>query len=208
VIPGGDNFLIALPPRSIGDLFVDFEGDPFLMDGGLEYLFGIIEAVDDHSHYRALWGHDRIQEAQAFEAFVDRVTHRIGADPSAHVYHYAQYEVAALHRLAKRHHTREAEVERLIGDGVFVDLYRVVKQTLLISRESYSLKTLEDLYMPPRTDAITNGGGSIVAYETWRETGNDDLLHLLAEYNRRDCESTLGLRDWLGRMSLTASGVK
>ena len=34
--------LSRLPEPSLGDIFFDFEGDPFVGDGGLEFLFGYV----------------------------------------------------------------------------------------------------------------------------------------------------------------------
>ena len=45
-------------------------------------------------------------------------------------------------------------------------------------------------------DAAT-AGASVVYYERWRETGDDELLAKIHEYNRTDCISTQLLRDWL-----------
>src|SRR5207248_7946174 len=59
--------LAALPAPSRGDLFFDIEGDPYVLDGGLEYLFG----VAGPDGYRAWWAHDRAAEKVAFEEFVD-----------------------------------------------------------------------------------------------------------------------------------------
>src|SRR6185369_10567343 len=78
-----------------------------------------------------------------------------------------------------------------------VDLHRVVKQGVLVSQESYSLKMLEALYRAPRTTAVAGGMGSVVAYEEWRESGEGQRLDEIAAYNRDDCLSLLGLRDWL-----------
>ena len=38
-----DKGLTSLPPPRPGDLFFDIEGDPFALDDGVEYLFGILE---------------------------------------------------------------------------------------------------------------------------------------------------------------------
>jgi len=189
--------LCALPPPSVGDLFFDMEGDQFVEDGGLEYLFGITEVVDGEPRYHAFWAHDRAQEKAAFEALVDFVMARLDRDPQLHVYHYAGYETAALKKLMCRHGTREDEVDRLLRGGTLVDLYQVVRQGVRVSKESYSLKSLEAFYMPRREDAIVDAASSIVAYERWIETGDGALLDSLAAYNQRDCESTLLLRDWL-----------
>jgi hypothetical protein len=82
-----------------------------------------------------------------------------------HVYHYAHYEVTALKRLMGMHGTREEEVDDLLRNEVFVDLYKVVRQGLRISQPSYSIKKVEVFYMEPRDTSVTDGEDSIVAYE-------------------------------------------
>jgi len=86
---------------------------------------------------------------------------------------------------------------------VLVDLYRVVRQGIRLSTDSYSLKKVERLYMPAREESIADAAGSMVMYERWltsREDGsqgNATLLDEIAMYNQRDCVSTAQLRDWL-----------
>ena len=114
-----------------------------------------------------------------------------------HVYHYAPYEPTAIKRLMERHATREDEVDRLLRGGVFVDLYRVVKQGVRVSTESYSIKSVEKLYMPVREGPVTDAGFSVVAYERWMENREQAILDGIEAYNRDDCVSTWMLRDWL-----------
>ncbi|MCU1483897.1 MAG: protein of unknown function, putative recB domain, partial [Actinomycetia bacterium] len=186
--------LAVLPPPSPGDLFFDMEGDPWAGEAGLEYLFGVVEA---DGTYHAFWGHDEVAERRAFEGLVDLLVTRLDADPAMHVYHYAPYEATALKKLAGRHATREAEVDRLLRGDVLVDLYRVVRQGVRVSQEGYGLKKLEPLYLAAREGGITDGGSSIVAYEEWIESGDAGVLEAIRAYNELDCVSTLGLRDWL-----------
>ena len=189
--------LAALPDPSPGDLFFDMEGDPFASEDGLEYLFGVVEAVDGRPTYHAFWAHDRTGERVAFERFVDLVMARLEDHPDLHVYHYGSYEPATVRRLMGAHATRERAVDRLLRGAVFVDLHRVVRQGVVVSQESYSIKKLEPLYMAARDGAIVDAGSSIVAYERWLETGERRQLDEIADYNRADCESTRLLRDWL-----------
>src|SRR5205814_7351231 len=123
------------------------------------------------------------REKKAFEDFVDLVIGRLDANPAMHVFHYASYEPSALKRLMGRHGTREAEVDRLLRGEVLVDLYRVVKQSLLASRESYSLKDIVFLYMRARAYEISEAGSSIVAYESWLESRDQAQLEAIAAYN-------------------------
>ncbi|HUF33012.1 MAG TPA: TM0106 family RecB-like putative nuclease [Acidimicrobiales bacterium] len=196
VAPSG---LSWLPEPSPGDVFFDIEGDPWVGEDGLEYLFGLVlDAPEgDDACFVPVWAHSHLEEKRAFEAVVDLLVARLDAHPDMHVYHYAPYEVTALRTLMGRHATRGAELDRLLRAEVFVDLYRVVRHSVRVSQEGYGLKKLEPLYLGQREGAITDGGSSIVEYERFLSTGDEAILADIEAYNRVDCESTLGLRDWL-----------
>ena len=201
----------TLPVPSHGDIFFDFEGDPLYTepeaDGqahwGLDYLFGWVDEVDQ---YTALWAHDFAAEKQALEDFLDFVAARRAAHPGMHIYHYAPYETSHLVAMAARHGVREGEVDRLLREGVFVDLYPLVLRTVRVGSRSYSIKKLEPLYMGDevRTQDVQKGDESIVRYVAARELAAagegaeaDAVLADLADYNRYDCVSTRRLRNWL-----------
>jgi predicted RecB family nuclease len=187
-----------LPRRSEGDVFFDMEGDPLFDGGGLEYLFGLVTADGGGApEFSAIWGRDRAKEKLALERFIDFVTERRRRFPDLHVYHYNHYEVTALKRIAGAHGTREEELDQLLRDEVFVDLYKVVREAMLISQPSYSIKKVEAFYMDGRDTAVTDGGDSVIMFERWLEEGDEAILGEIADYNRDDCISTLKLRDWL-----------
>jgi predicted RecB family nuclease len=195
--------LLTLPEPSPLDIFFDFEGDRFALDGGLEYLFGWVEApaagvAAQDAPFSTIWAHDRASERQALETFVDYVVGRRATDPGMHVYHYAPYEPTTLHRLTQRHDTRQEDLDVLLRAGVFVDLYRAVRQGVRVSSESYSIKRLEPLYDLTRdADGIAKALSSMIAYERWLRDRDPAILDDIAAYNRDDCISTLMLRDWL-----------
>ena len=190
-----DTGFALLPDPSPGDLFFDFEGNPFWdSEGSLEYLWGMTDARDDFS---VRWATDHGEERAAFEAFVDDVHARLAVHPELHVYHYAQYEITALRRMMGRYGTREPELDDLLRRGVFVDLYRIVKGGLRISRRGYGLKEVEHLIGFERAAEIREGGTSIVEFERWMVERDDAILDEIAAYNREDCIATRVLRDWL-----------
>jgi predicted RecB family nuclease len=184
-----------LPDPSPGDLFFDFEGNPFWdHEGSLEYLWGIL---DTSGGFTPLHAHDRETERQAFETFVDLVHERLRAHPDLHVYHYAAYEISALRRMMGRYGTREAELDDLLRRGVFVDLLKVVRNGLRASRRGYGLKELEAFLDFERRAEVKDGGASIVMFERWMQERDPELLRQIDEYNREDCVATRLLRDWL-----------
>ncbi|MFL5686498.1 MAG: TM0106 family RecB-like putative nuclease [Chloroflexota bacterium] len=209
--------LASLPPPSAGDLFFDIEGDPYAFDDGLDYLFGVL---DTEGTFQAFWSRDPSGEFSldgeraGFERLIDFLMDRLAADPSMHVYHYAPYEPTALKRLMGRYGTREAEVDRLLREGVLVDLLRAVRQSLRASVESYSIKKMEAFYGFEREIDLRDAGSSIVAFETWLELGEgerprSDILERIEHYNRDDVVSNQRLRDWLEarREELIADGI-
>jgi uncharacterized protein len=190
--------LAALPEPSPGDLFFDIEGDPFVGDGGLEYLLGVgWQEAQGGFGFRAFWAHTPEEERASFEGFIDFVMERLKKYPDLHIYHYAAYEPLALGKLMGRYGTREEEVDSLLRGNVLVDLFRVVRQGVRVGTPSYSLKKLESLYMPARTEAITDAGSSIIEYERWLADPTQEILDDIEKYNRVDCVSTWMLRDWL-----------
>jgi uncharacterized protein len=188
-----------LPAPDFGDVWLDLEGHPFYEPArGLEYLFGwCYRDEDGQVRYEAAWAGDRDGEREIFERFVDWVVDRRRRYPGAHVYHYAAYERTALRRLMGEHGTREQEVDDFLRDDVLVDLYRVVKQALRASVESYSIKAIEALYDFVRTAEVSGGDESTVLFEQWLESGDDSLLREIEAYNEEDCRSTVALHEWL-----------
>jgi len=55
----------------------------------------------------------------------------------------------------------------------------------------------ETFYMGKRAGAVATAADSIIVYNEWRETGADELLQEISDYNEVDCVSTHLLRDWL-----------
>jgi predicted RecB family nuclease len=208
--------LMVLPDADKGDLFFDFEGDPlWTVDGaewGLEYLWGVLTlagsagspATTDGFH--PLWAHDRASERKALVDFLALVRKRRKRYPGMHVYHYAAYEKTALLRLAGRYGVGEDDVDDLLRSGVLVDLYPLVRKSIRVGTESYSIKYLEPLYMGNelRSGEVTTATDSITQYANYCALiadGNTDaadkVLKDIEDYNRYDCRSTRRLRDWL-----------
>ncbi len=205
----------ALPGPSPGDLFLDLEGDPYALDDGIDYLFGILEA---DGTYHAFWSTDDrgdvtlAGEQRAFERCMDLLIDRLGRNPDLHVYHFGDYERTALGRLMGRHATREDEVDRLLRGQVLVDLHRVVRQSLRASVESYSIKRLEPLYGFTRAVGLRDADSSIAVFEQWLQLGEGDRpaadhLKKIEAYNRDDTVSTARLRDWLEALRAEAAAA-
>ena len=209
--------LTILPEPDAGDLFLDLEGDPYALDDGVDYLFGV---MDLEGTFTPIWSFDPNDPADvslagekaAFERLIDLLMRRLEQFPNMHVYHYAAYEPTALKRLMGRHATREDDVDRLLRGAILVDLFRAVRQGLRASVQSYSIKRLEPLYDFVREVSLRDAGSSIVAFEEWLQLGDvdrptSDILDAIAVYNRDDVRSTIALRDFLEGLRVELAGV-
>jgi uncharacterized protein len=216
--------LTALPPPSAGDLFFDIEGARYYSEDGkeygLQYLFGIVDTADRDNdsglpRYHGFWSFDRREEKRAFEELVDFIVERRQRHPELHVYHYNHYEPTALDHLSELHETREDVIGRLMGrfatreqevdnlrrGRVFVDLYRIVRQGIRASVESYSLKRVEALFGYERQVELHDVNERMLDFEIALDdhaaVADRDSQALIQGYNEDDCRATLGLRDWL-----------
>ncbi len=215
--------LLALPEPSPGDLFFDIEGARYYSEDnqefGLQYLFGVVDTADRDSSgrpkYTQIWAFDRGEEKQAFEELIDFIVERRRRHPGLHVYHYNHYEPTSVDHLTELHGTRqeavgwlmgrfgtrEDEVDGLFRSGVFVDLYRVVRQGVRAGVESYSIKRLEPLCGYQRQLPLGEATENLIVFEAALEDGSaPDAVAMqaaVAAYNEDDCRATLALRDWL-----------
>jgi predicted RecB family nuclease len=215
--------LLALPEPVTGDLFFDIEGARYWSDDGrefgLQYLFGIVDTADVDAagvpRYRQFWAFNRAGEKRAFEELIDFITARRAERPGLHVYHYNHYEPTSIDHLSELHETRQEAVGRLMGRfatredevdelfrvGVFVDLYRLVRQGLQAGVESYSIKRLEPLCGYTRIVGLRDATEALVSFEAALDDASAavdvERQRVIAGYNEDDCRATLALRDWL-----------
>lgn len=195
--------LQRLPEPSPGDIYLDFEGDPFVGGQGLEYLTGYAwrhtaGALRVEQH----WALDPASEKAACERFIDFVMERIEKHPALHIYHFGAYEPSALKRLCARHATRGVRLDRLLRGGCFVDLHAVVREAFRIGVERYGLKELEPLHgfgrkLNLRDAALARRDLELAIELNDGERITAELKEQVAAYNAEDCLSTEALQRWL-----------
>jgi uncharacterized protein len=172
------------------------EGDPYYApDTGLEYLFGVYLAKEDR--YVDFWARSLAEEREAVANLLRLLFERRRRYPKMHVYHYAAYEKTALGNLTTRYKIYEDEFDDLLRAGVLVDLYAVVRQSIRISQDSYSIKKLEPFYGFKRAAELKRGDDSILLFESWLDSQDDAILRKIRDYNDEDCRSTYHLHRWL-----------
>ena len=194
--------LARLPEPSVGDLFLDLEGDPFFGEGGLEYLVGLAGIGIGADGYRCWWASDLPTERQRSNNSSMRPWPDGSRSPELHVYHFGHYEPAALKRLASRHATREDELDRLLRGGPLRRppqggaTRRACRRGELLDQAAGAAIRLHAL------GELEEAGRARASVEVLLELGRGAEIalgeRLLVEaYNRDDCLSNQALRDWL-----------
>jgi uncharacterized protein len=196
--------LCRLPEPSPGDFFLDLEGDPFVGEHGLQYLFGFaVRQADGQFSYEKRWALNREEEKKGFAWLVDEIVRRRAADPNLRIYHFGAYEPSTLKNLMGLHATREDEIDRLLRAECFVDLHRVFRQAIRAGVEEYSLKKLEAFAGFVRHTALEDSRSAMrfvehrLELEHSLENLPDDIRQTMEGYNREDCLAAAALRDWL-----------
>lgn len=196
--------ICRLPEPSNGDVFLDFENDPYAGESGFQYLFGFaFKNTEGNLVYAKRWALNRREEKEAFEWLVDEIMSRLAENPRMHVYHFGAYEPSSLKRLMGMYASREDEIDRLLRAGVLVDLHQAFKQAVRASVEEYSLKSVEPIYGFKRQTPLEESRKAMRYIEHrlelgWGDEAMPDSVRATTEgYNSEDCFSTSELRDWL-----------
>lgn len=199
--------LSLLPRPDEGDLFLDYEGHPFWnVEEGLIFLFGLHYRSGDNWTYEAWWAHSKEEERQQSRALVEWIAGRRRRFPAMHVYHYNHTERSTLATLLSDDDTSGQISEvfgRLQTEGCFVDLLKIVRQSLQVGVESYGLKNIEKVagYERPAGEGVGRGADAVASYEQWMVKGggeaNRALLDAIGQYNEQDVVATRYVREWL-----------
>ena len=194
--------LYTLPAKSKNDIYFDLESNPLNQEFVLHYLWGAAHE-DSRGGFDCWWAHNKDQMREAFSSFIDWVYNRWLKDRSMHIYHYGHFETSTIRSLMGEFGIKETKVDNLLRNAVFVDLYKVIKQSLSIGTEGYGLKKIEPLFRNTRINEVQSGQDSTVQYEAWtvKQEGQDhtssSILKEIWDYNKEDCESLIILADWL-----------
>ena len=207
VPPEPEKGLCSLPAPSPGDIFLDFEGDQFTFEGGLEYLFGVLTIAEDDGRivYEPTWAMNPAEEKRAF-----RKIHANGHRSVAGSIRTCTSIITALTK--KRRSSawpdsiRPAWMKLMNSCAARFGGYVPRGQAgLRASVESYSIKKLEPFYEYRRDVKLIDANRALQAFQTVlafgaEEENLDDIRTAIEGYNRDDCVSALRLRDWLERL--------
>ncbi|GET39597.1 TM0106 family RecB-like putative nuclease [Microseira wollei] len=179
----------ALPTAPI-ELYFDIEAEP---DINLDYLLGVLvvdRAAKTEKFYPFLAERPE-DEGLIWEQFLELVS----CYPDAPIFHFCDYEVETVKRLAKCYKTPYDQVKSI--QARFVDIHSRVKQAVTLPVQSYALKHIARWLGFEWQNPQANGQLCIYWYDQWLKVSDRHYLDAILRYNEDDCRATLLVKDWL-----------
>ena len=195
------NYQLTKLVNSPVELYFDIEAQPRI---NLDYLHGVL-VVDKRYNTEKFYVHlaeNSLDEELIWNQFLDLVWKY----PIAPIYHFCEYEIKTVKKLAKLYKTPTYQWKPLLKR--FVDLHQVVTQTIILPIESYALKNIARWLGFEWRNPKANGAQSVCWYEEWLETGDRSLLDAIVIYNEDDCYATYYIKEWLSKFLEEQLGKK
>ena len=177
-------------PTAPVELYFDIEAESELK---VDYLLGVL-VIDNRTHteiFHPLLAANPINEPLIWQQFLELVS----LYPDAPIFHFSDYEVETVKRLANLYQTPQPQLLLLLSR--LVDVHRYVMNTATLPVESYSLKHLARWIGFEWRDSGITGSQCVCLYNDWLETGNRSILDVILRYNEDDCRATYHLKSWL-----------
>ena len=178
-----------LPTNEI-ELYFDIEAEPELQ---IDYLLGVVlvDRLQNTARFYSFLAEHPEEEGTVWQQFFDFVS----LYPDAPIFHYSEYEVDTIKRLAKLYDTPKIATQVLLSR--LIDLHGWVRDSVVFPVESYSLKSLANWIGFSWREADGSGDQSVCWYDRWLTTQDRSWLEAILSYNEDDCLATLYLKNWL-----------
>lgn len=170
------------------ELYFDIEGISELQDF---YLFGVLISSEAKEEYRYFFCKNTTEEVELWKWFLKVISNY----PDYPIYHYGEYELRVVKKLAKKYDT---DISKIINR--FVNVNSFIYGKVYFPVYSNSLKDIcHHLDFHWRTPEAT-GIQSIVWRKKWLSSGDDIYFKKLIQYNEDDCRGLKVLKDYLDKI--------
>lgn len=88
-------------------------------------------------------------------------------------------------------------MDRLLRGGVLVHLYRIIREGVQVSEESYTLQALAPFYRPGWLESAVREEDSAALYRRWVVSQDSALADRLASQSEGRCRAMAECRRWL-----------
>jgi uncharacterized protein len=192
----GRHFFLEKPflPEAKTEIFMDFEGieNMKLRDKHLsgDYLIGMLVREGGKEEYKPLVAGNFKDEHKILIDFLKFIKDK----KDYVIYHFGSYEKTHLSRMFQKYGVDD-DLRKEVLESM-VDLYPVIKKSVIFPISSYSLKYV-GRYLGLKWRGEVNAQESIALYIRFLQTGEREYLDKVIKYNEDDCIATKRLKDFI-----------
>ena len=159
------------------ELFLDIEGIP---DQRFYYLIGLLVCDGEKTIQYSFWADTQEDEEVIWKQFLSKLNEY----PEAPIFHYGSYEPKAFNELIKKYSNSTKEIEKRL-----VNINSVIFGKIYFPVFSNSLKEIGIYIDAAWTSEQASGLQSLAWRYRWEESKDKNLLGILINYNREDCQA-------------------
>ncbi len=187
------------PPTKKYNLYFDFEAtETFTKDNkSFVYLIGLWDKEEDK--YVTFIAKTPEEEITIFEQFYNYIKDF----KNTALYHWTEYEVRKMHKLAAAWPQKAAHLQALCD--ICHDLKVSVNDSFYIPAPSFSLKAAAPAFGFNWRQDDCGAMDSMVYFTNWLKTGDESLLQKILMYNEDDCKAMLYLENALKQAEVLES---
>lgn len=157
-----------------------------------------VEPPLDGLNYHGLFCADEAGEAKIWDQFQTLCAAIASEDFT--VFHYSAYEKIKIGSLERKYGVSEKGALELFRSRM-VDLYPVVKRSVVLPTRGYSLKRIAPFAGIKYSAENAGGAQSIVWFQEYqRNPGRSDVLETLLTYNKEDCLAMKSIEEPLRKL--------
>ena len=184
------------PPVKTHNLYFDFEATETFTKENISFVYLIGIWDKEENKYVSFVAKTPQEEIKIFEQFYDYIQ---DFDNTA-LYHWTEYEVKKMRKLAQEHKEDASKLNQLIS--LCYDLKVAVNNAFYLPAPSFSLKAAAPAFGFQWRQDDCGAMDSMVYFTQWLKTGQDELLQKVLMYNEDDCKAMLFLEDKLKQATI------
>ncbi|MEK7603825.1 MAG: TM0106 family RecB-like putative nuclease [Patescibacteria group bacterium] len=179
-------------PHVRHEIYFDIESDP---TKDIHYLFGLLIKDNESGsiEYKKFFADNKEEEPLIWKQFLDFI---VGLEDFI-IYHYAYLEKQVFRAFALKYGAPSGLVSKFEENAI--DLYDQTVESVVLPLYFYSLKDVAGYIGYKWDDPKAGGAESVVWYNEWLETKDDNILKKLLKYNEDDVRATLAVKEWLDK---------
>lgn len=179
-------------PKVRHEVYFDIESDP---TKDIHYLFGLLVKDNESGsvEYKKFFANNKEEESLIWKQLLDFIAE---LDDFA-IYHYAYLEKQVFKTFSSKYGAPSDLISKFEENTI--DLYDQTVESVVLPLYFYSLKDVAGHIGYKWDDPKAGGAESVVWYNEWLETKDDNILKKLLKYNEDDVRATLAVKEWLDK---------